>query len=147
MIDLKDEATLRNAIERFYFAYREFTAGADRLLESRGLSRVHHRILYFVGRQPGVAVKDLVTTLAITKQALHAPLRQLIGMGLVLSGGDEADGRVRRLSLSREGARLEAKLSATQTALLAQAFAGAGAAGAAGWFAVMEAVADGARRA
>lgn len=141
MIDLKDEATLRAAIERFYFAYREFTAGADRVLAQRGLSRVHHRILYFVGRQPDSSVKDLLATLAITKQALHAPLRQLIEMGLVLSGGDEADGRVRRLRLSGAGRRLEAKLTATQTALLAAAFAQAGEAGAAGWFAVMEAVA------
>ncbi len=88
-------------------------------------------------------MKDLLATLAITKQALHVPLRQLIEMGLVLSGSDEADGRVRRLRLSKEGLRLEAKLTATQTALLAQAFTRAGSAGAAGWFAVMEAVAGG----
>ncbi len=141
MIDPKDEATLRAAIERFYFAYRAFTAGADRVLDGRGLSRVHHRILYFVGRQPGSSVKDLLATLAITKQALNAPLRQLIEQGLVLSGGDDADGRVRRLRLSSEGLRLEAKLTATQMALLAAAFGEAGAAGTAGWFAVMEAVA------
>ncbi len=140
MIDLKEEATLRAAIERFYFAYRAFTAGADRVLASRGLSRVHHRILYFVGRQPGSPVKDLLATLAITKQALNAPLRQLIAKGLVLSGGDDADGRVRRLRLSEEGVRLEAKLTATQTALLAGAFEAAREQGAAGWFAVMEAV-------
>lgn len=140
MIDLKDEATLRVAIERFYFAYRSFTAGADRVLEQRGLSRVHHRILYFVGRQPGLSVKDLLTVLAISKQALHAPLRQLVEMGLVLSGADDADGRVRRLRLSGEGVRLEAKLAATQTALLVDAFARAGAAGTAGWFAVMGAL-------
>lgn len=141
MIDLKSEASLRAAIERFYFAYREFTAGADRLLEQRGLSRVHHRILYFIGRQPDLSMKDLLGVLAITKQALHAPLRQLIEMGLIVAGGDEADGRVRRLRLSGEGVRLEARLTATQTALLATAFGQAGAAGAAGWFAVMEAVA------
>lgn len=143
MIDLKDEATLRVAIERFYFAYREFTAGADRVLEQRGLSRVHHRILYFVGRQPELSVKDLLAVLAISKQALHAPLRQLVEMGLVLSGADDHDGRVRRLRLSGEGLRLEAKLAATQTALLADAFARAGAAGTAGWFAVMDSVAGG----
>lgn len=146
MLDLRDEATLRAAIEDFYFAYRAFTAGADRVLANRGLSRVHHRILYFVGRQPDSSVKDLLATLAITKQALHAPLRQLIEMGLVLSGGDEADGRVRRLRLSAEGRRLEAKLTATQTALLAAAFDDAGATGTAGWFAVMKAVAGKERR-
>ena len=138
MIDLKDEKMLRAAIEHFYFAYRAFTAGADRVLEQRGLSRVHHRILYFVGRQPDLSMKDLLGVLAITKQALHAPLRQLIEMGLVVSGGDSADGRVRRLRLSGEGVRLEGRLSATQTALVGAAFAQAGEAGTAGWFAVMQ---------
>jgi len=139
--DLNDDARLRAAIETFYFAYREFTAGPDRILAQRGLSRVHHRILYFVGRQPGLAVKTLLRLLAITKQALHAPLRQLIEMGLVLSTADNADGRVRSLRLSGEGLRLEARLTATQMALLGRAFERAGAGSGERWMAVMEAVA------
>ncbi len=121
MIDLNDDARLRAAVETFYFAYREFTAGPDRILAQRGLSRVHHRILYFVGRQPELSVKTLLQVLAITKQALNAPLRQLNEMGLVLSAADSADGRVKRLRLSVEGVRLEARLTATQMALLGQA--------------------------
>jgi DNA-binding MarR family transcriptional regulator len=144
MVDLNDEAGLRAAIETFYFAYREFTGGPDRILAQRGLGRVHHRILYFVGQQPDLSVKSLLQVLAITKQALHAPLRQLIEMGLVLSAGDSADGRVRRLRLSGEGVRLEARLTATQMKLLAGAFAQAGSGSAAAWHKVMKAVGAGA---
>jgi len=139
-LDARRRRELDAAVELTHFGFRAMTARPDALLASRGLSRVHHRILYFVGRQPGLSVKDLLTVLAISKQALHAPLRQLVEMGLVLSGADDADGRVRRLRLSGEGVRLEAKLAATQTALLVDAFARAGAAGTAGWFAVMGAL-------
>ena len=59
MVDLNREADLREAIERLYFGYRAFTGPPDRILERRGLGRVHHRILYFVGRRRGVSVKGL----------------------------------------------------------------------------------------
>jgi len=141
MVDLKDETRLRTAIELFYFAYREFTAGPDRILAQRGLGRMHHRILYFVARNPEVSVKRLLEILAITKQALHVPLRQLQSMGLVVSSNDARDARVRRLTLSSEGVRLEARLTATQMKRLAEAFEAAGAAGERGWFGVMQAFA------
>jgi len=144
MIDLNDETDLRAAIETFYFAYREFTGGPDRILAQRGLGRVHHRILYFVGQQPDLSVKSLLQVLAITKQALHAPLRQLIEMGLIVSAGDTADGRVRRLRLSGKGLRLAARLTATQMTLLAGAFAAAGSGSAGRWLTVMKAVGAGA---
>ena len=51
---------MRRHIEAFYFAYRAFTRVADDILESRGLNRVHHRILYFVGRHPGITVGELL---------------------------------------------------------------------------------------
>jgi len=141
MVDLKSEESLRSAIELMYFAYREFTAGPDRVLAQRGLGRVHHRILYFVGRNPDLSVKALLDRLAVTKQALHQPLQQLLGMGLITNASDEKDGRVRRLCLTVEGVRLEAKLSAVQTKQLSEAFTKSGAAPARGWFSVMRGIA------
>lgn len=128
---------MRAAIELLYFAYREFTVGPDRVLAQRGLGRMHHRILYFVARNPGVSVTGLLRTLAISKQALHAPLRQLVGMGLIDSSSDPGDARVRQLTLSAEGRRLESRLTATQAQMVAAAFAAVGPEAAAGWFAVM----------
>jgi hypothetical protein len=61
MVDLMDrnaadrnarQRQLQEAIELLYFGYRAFTDRPDRILGQRGLNRVHHRILYFVGRNP-----------------------------------------------------------------------------------------------
>ena len=35
-------------IEQLFFAYRDFTAGPDRILERLSFGRAHHRALYFV---------------------------------------------------------------------------------------------------
>ena len=131
---------MREAIERFYFAYRAFTSRPDRLLEQRGLSRVHHRILYFVGRNPQIAVNALLGTLGVSKQALNAPLRQLIEMKLVSVEVAAHDRRVKQLSLTDEGRQLEAQLTGIQTRHLASAFAAAGHDAANGWSAVMRAL-------
>lgn len=141
MVDLT-QAELRRAIELLFFGYREFTDRPDRILERRGLSRVHHRILYFVGANPGLSVGGLLDILAVTKQALSAPLRQLTEMRLVALAPDTADRRVKRLSLTTEGARLEAELTGVQTRLLSAAFDAAGPADAAGWRRVMERLAS-----
>jgi len=140
MIDLNNSAEMRASIELFYFAYRAFTSRPDRLLEQRGLGRVHHRILYFVGRHPQIAVNALLATLGVSKQALNAPLRQLIEMKLVAVEIAPHDRRVKQLSLTEDGRLLEEQLTSIQTRHLASAFAAAGDAAADGWSAVMRAL-------
>ena len=107
MIDLDRQTALHEAIEALYFAYRGFTDQADRILERRGLGRVHHRILYFIGRRPDVSVQGLLDVLAVSKQALNAPLRQLVGMDLVSALPSPRDRRVKNLRLTAEGKKLE----------------------------------------
>ena len=63
MIDQSNTPELRAAVESLFFGYRAFTSRPDRLLAQRGLGRVHHRILYFVGRQPQIAVNALLTSI------------------------------------------------------------------------------------
>jgi DNA-binding MarR family transcriptional regulator len=131
------EAELNQALELFHFAFRAFTAKPDQLLEARGLQRVHHRILYFIGRNPGIRVSGLLAILGVTKQALHAPLRQLIAMNLIQDSPDATDKRGKCLTLSSEGQKLEASLSGAQRKLLAQVFELAGSEGESSWRAVM----------
>ncbi|WP_033407863.1 MarR family winged helix-turn-helix transcriptional regulator [Uliginosibacterium gangwonense] len=126
------------AIELFFYAFRAFTARPDEILAERGLARLHHRILYFVARRPGQRVSDLLATLGISKQAVHAPLRQLQDAGLVVVDIDAQDRRARCLSLTPEGAALEARLSQTQRQTLAQAFASQGEGAESAWRRVME---------
>jgi DNA-binding MarR family transcriptional regulator len=141
MTDITRQTELRDAIELLFFGYRAFTAPPDRILEQRGLGRVHHRILYFVGRSPGLSVNALLTTLRITKQALNAPLRQLVEMRLVSVERSKEDGRVREIALTASGRALEAQLSGTQLKRLAAVFERAGSDAEAGWRTVMQALA------
>jgi DNA-binding MarR family transcriptional regulator len=131
------EEALHLAIEQFYFGYRAFTTPPDRILDQRGLGRVHHRILYFVGRNPHISVNTLLTLLSVSKQALNAPLRQLIEMKLVAMDTAEHDRRVRQLSLTASGSKLEAQLTGTQMNQLQTVFEQAGADAEAGWHQVM----------
>lgn len=137
-----DEARLRKAIELLYFGYRAFTAPPDRILAERGLGRVHHRILYFVGRNPKISVNALLGVLGVSKQALNAPLRQLVEMGLIVADTAVHDRRVRQLRLSADGEALEARLTGEQMVQLGAAFRQAGVGAEAGWLAVMECLAD-----
>lgn len=78
MFDLKNPGAQRLAMEAFFFGYQAFTAKADEMLERRGLSRVHQRIVFFIACYPGLSVKELLARLGVTKQALNIPLRQLM---------------------------------------------------------------------
>ena len=54
------EEELRQGIEMLFFAYRDFTAEADAILAQYGFGRAHHRVIYFVGRNPGMTVSELL---------------------------------------------------------------------------------------
>ena len=70
--------TLKRGIELLFYAYRDFTNEADAILFELGLGRAHHRVIYFVGKNPGMTVSDLLNILRITKQSLSRVLSRLI---------------------------------------------------------------------
>ena len=137
MVDLSREPALHDAIELMYFSYRAFTDRADKILKRRGLGRAHHRILYFIGRNPDISVNRLLAVLAVSKQALNTPLRQLLEMNLVCVAAGGLDKRVKPLRLTLSGRRLEAELTATQMRQLQSTFDAAGVGAENGWRAVM----------
>lgn len=137
MIDLSNTPKNLEAIELLYRGYRSFTEQADKLLEKRGLNRAHHRILYFVGRNKDGSVADLLESLAISKQALNTPLRQLISMELIESKRASQDARIKMLRLTPSGKRLEARLTDAQSELLNKVFDEAGADAEDSWHVVM----------
>ena len=117
---LTDEQ-LRLGIEHLFFAYRDFTADPDRILEERGYGRAHHRAIHFVRHRPGVSVAGLIDVLGVTKQSLNRVLRQLIEDELVRQEVGETDRRQRLLYLTDAGADLERRLSAPQRERLRRA--------------------------
>ena len=76
---------LRLGIEAMFFAYRGFTADPDKILESHGYGRAHHRAVHFINGAPGTTVNNLLNILGVTKQSLNRVLRTLIEDGLVES--------------------------------------------------------------
>lgn len=102
-------------IELLFFAYRDFTADADRILARFGFGRAHHRALYFVNRRPGMTVADLIAILGITKQSLSRVLRQLIASGHICQVEGRSDRRQRLLFPTRAGRELILELSMPQS--------------------------------
>ena len=138
----KRETELNEALEALYFAFRAVVAKPDAILAEHGLSRVHHRILYFIGRQPGLSVNELLVTLGISKQSLNSPLRQLTELGLVESKMDTRDRRIRRLTLTPSGSDLERQLSGDQRQRFARVFEMVGREGETAWRQVMHLLAE-----
>ncbi|HAQ27309.1 MarR family winged helix-turn-helix transcriptional regulator [Stutzerimonas nitrititolerans] len=146
MPDLKKSSDQRLIMERFFLGYQAFTAKPDEMLARRGLSRVHHRILFFIASYPDLSVKQLLGYLGVSKQALNTPLRQLIEMHLVESLTAEDDKRKRMLRFTREGAKLEQALRREQIRLIEKAFNEAGEEAVSGWLAVNQALTNLAHR-
>ena len=121
------EEELRQGIEMLFYAYRDFTAEADAMLAQYGFGRAHHRVIYFVGRNPGMTVSALLAILKITKQSLSRVLSQLVKKGLITQRPGPRDRRQRLLELTPAGAELERRLTEAQRALVARAYRAAGA--------------------
>ena len=97
------EDQLHEAMELLFFAYRDFTTECDAILASYGFGRAHHRVVYFVGRNPDISVTALLEILRITKQSLSRVLGRLVREGFVTTRQDPADGRRRLLALTAKG--------------------------------------------
>jgi DNA-binding MarR family transcriptional regulator len=140
MVDQKNsirEQELNAALEALHFGFRAITAKPDERLARLGYSRVHHRILYFIGRNPGCSINQLLGIMRVTKQYLHRPLRRLIEGKYVLVKSEPADRRIKRLQLTKKGAKLEYELTGDQRQRFQQAFKEAGSQAEAGWRKVM----------
>lgn len=102
-------------VELLFFAYRDFVADPDGILEGLGFGRAHHRVLHFVGRDPGMTVAQLLDILQITKQSLARVLKELLEKGYVVQQSGVEDRRQRLLSLTDKGEALWRDLIAPQT--------------------------------
>ena len=141
------EEEIRAAQDLLFFAYRDFTAGADAILEEMGLGRAHHRALHYIGRNPAIPVSELLAILRITKQSLARVLGELVERGLVAQAQGRTDRRQRLLTLTPAGLALERRLFERQRETLAAAYREAGGAAVDGFRRVMRGIIDEAGRA
>ncbi len=141
-LDHHREQELNQALEALHFAFRAVIAKPDALLAERGLSRVHHRILYFIGRHPGLSVNELLVKLGVSKQSVNVPLRQLTKLALIEAQADPCDRRIKRLTLTHEGLSLEKELSGDQRQRFARACELVGREGEIAWHQIMKLLAE-----
>jgi DNA-binding MarR family transcriptional regulator len=123
---LRDEE-LRQGIELIFYAYRDFTAEPDAILAKYKFGRAHHRVIYFVGRNPGITVSELLSILKITKQSLSRVLSQLVREEFITQTPGTRDRRQRLLELTAKGNDLEKQLTQNQRERIARAYREAGA--------------------
>jgi DNA-binding MarR family transcriptional regulator len=109
-----DEQEIVELIELLFFAYRDFVSDPDTILDELGFGRAHHRIVHFVGRNPGLTVAQLLDILRITKQSLGRVLRELVEQGYVYQREGDQDRRQRLLYLTKSGEKLRRRLMAPQ---------------------------------
>ncbi|HEV7369860.1 MarR family winged helix-turn-helix transcriptional regulator [Arenibaculum sp.] len=136
------EEELRQGMELLFYAYRDFTAGPDAMLSRLGFGRAHHRVIYFVGRNPQITVTDLLAILRITKQSLSRVLGELLRQGYVMQRPGVRDRRQRLLELTDKGVELERLLSEDQRQRIARAYRKAGAEAVEGFRKVMLGIID-----
>jgi DNA-binding MarR family transcriptional regulator len=134
------EEAVRQAIELLFFAYRDFTAEPDAILEEFGFGRAHHRVVHFVGRNPQMTVGELLEILRITKQSLNRVLGQLVRQGFIVQHRGAQDRRQRLLELTESGRELERRLSEPQRARVAAAYRKGGSQAAEGFRKVLLAI-------
>lgn len=120
------EQELNQALESMHFGFRAMTYQPDQRLAGLGLSRIHHRLLYFIARNPDCSINALLQIMRVSKQYLHKPLKKMIELGYVVQRADPADRRVRRLRLTPKGKNLEYELTETQRQKFAGIFKRAG---------------------
>jgi len=119
-----DEIENLDVIESLFFAYRDFIGDPDKILYEYGFGRAHHRVLYFVCRQPGLTVAELLSILKITKQSLARVLKQLLDADYISQIEGHSDRRKRLLFPTEKGRELVLKLSTPQSERITNALSG-----------------------
>lgn len=132
------DAELRQGIELLYFAFRDLNTETDKVLATMKYGRAHHRVIHFVGRNPGITVNQLLGILEVTKQSLSRVLGQLLTDDIIEQSKGIRDRRQRLLHLTARGEALEDRLSTGQRAMMARAFRAAGAEAVEGFREVLE---------
>ena len=111
----------KDAIELMFFDLRDFISDPDIFIDLHHFVSAHHRVLHFVGCNPGLNIAELLTILQVTKQSLARVLRELIDGGYIQQQIGEHDRRKRLVHLTAKGHRLHNELIKPQIERFAMA--------------------------
>src|SRR5947209_6471177 len=113
------EDELNRCLEHMHYAFRNLVREPDRILAKYDLGRAHNRALYFIAKR-SPSIGEAAKALGVSNQAFHKTLRDLLRRDLVRSARDAENLRVRRLTLTPRGARLEKQINDVQRAMFAE---------------------------
>lgn len=122
---LRDEE-LKQGVDLLFLASRDISAHGETELRAAQLGRAHARALYFIARNPGLSVADLLAILKVTKQSLNRVLNDLLDGGYVERKAAMRDRRMRQLRLTPKGTALEESIWEARRPRLVRAFREAG---------------------
>ena len=132
------EDEVRRGIELLHFGQAHIVAALDAKLDEQKLGRAHQRALYFIARQPNLAITTLLRLLGVTKQSLGRVLDELIAKELVEMTPGERDRRQKLLRLTAKGRALEDELFEILRERMSNAYAQAGQGSVTGFWRVLE---------
>lgn len=131
---------MRRGIEYLFFAHGSLWRTVDARLAEQGLGRAHYRALYFIARQPGLTISDLLALLGITKQSLGRVVKDLEARDMLATRPGNRDRRQKELRLTEEGRAIEAAVFALMRDAMSRAYTQAGQAAVTGFWQVSEAL-------
>jgi DNA-binding MarR family transcriptional regulator len=134
---LRDDV-IRGGMDLLLFAHKSHLRRSDDELAKINLGRAHHRALYFIARQPGLSVGELLNLLGVTKQSLGRVMTDLQHRQLIIQEVGVKDRRQRLLTLSAEGEILEQKLFSELHANMLRAYTVAGENAVNGYWSLMQ---------
>jgi DNA-binding MarR family transcriptional regulator len=132
------DSSVRGGLDLLVFAHKSHLQRADDELDTLGLGRAHHRMLYFVARRPGMMTSELIDMLQITKQSAARVLSALMDKGYLRQATCEHDRRRRLLYLTCEGAALEERIAAELRQNMKRAYSEAGEEAVHGYWVLMQ---------
>lgn len=131
---------MRRGIEFLFFAHGALWRGIDARLAENQLGRAHYRALYFIARQPGLTITDLLGLLGITKQSLGRVVKELEARGMLATRPGNRDRRQKELRLTDAGRTLEKSLFSLLRDAMSRAYTHAGQQAVTGFWQVSEAI-------
>ena len=134
------EDEVRRGIEYLFFAHGALWRTIDARLAEREIGRAHYRALYFIARQPGLTISDLLALLGITKQSLGRVVKDLEVRAMLTTRPGNRDRRQKELRLTDEGRAMEAAIFSLMRDAMSRAYTHAGQAAVTGFWQVSEAL-------
>ena len=134
------EDEVRRGIEFLFFAHAALWRTIDARLAEKELGRAHYRALYFIARQPGLTITDLLALLGITKQSLGRVVKELEARDMLTTRPGNRDRRQKELRLTDEGRALEKSIFILLRDAMSRAYTHAGQQAVTGFWQVSEAL-------